>query len=209
MIQFPKYVSNPLMAIMVLCVIVLGGCMQSQKQIAAKQFYIINADRDGEVQSSCNKTIKVREFTVSTLFQSSGLVYKIGDNQFEIDNYNKLFASAGIMTAQSLREWLGQSELFVGVLESRSSAQSDYCLEGHIIELYGDFSQEQSQATVQMQFVLLDGLGRSKGELTQWKYSQRIVLSDQTPESLIEAYETAFSNIFANLENDLSKKLGN
>lgn len=196
-------------AFRVFCVVVIcylsiafSGC--SGGQTVPNEYYMIDAGRDAEVVESSHKSIKVLDMSVSRVFDSSNLIYKVSGNKFEKDYYHKYFAEVGNMASQSLIEWLSDSSLFDTVLSSRSLAETDYTLEGYVIELYGDFTNKKSpEAVVTIQFVLLDSLARGSGNLQEWRYSQRVAIANKSPEGLIDAYNTAFAQIFSCLEGDL------
>ena len=197
-----------LLCIVIFCffIFILTGCIN--EKISPNEYYVIGALRDSSPVVSSHKTIKVLNITVSQVFDSSNLVYKLTGNKFEEDYYNRYFANVGVMIQKSLTKWLSDSNLFDSVLDSRSLADVDYTLEGHIIDIYGDFSDRTTpSAVVSMQFVLLDGLGRSSGSIKEWKYTQRVDVSNKSPESLIDAYNIAFSKIFTSIEKDLAEAI--
>ncbi len=188
----------------VVCYLSLGlfGC--SGGQVVPNEYYMIDVNRNAETLKSSHKSIKVLDMSVSRVFDGSNLIYKVGDNRFEKDYYHKYFAEIGAMASKSLVKWLSDSSLFVAVLDSHSLADVDCTLEGHIVELYGDFSDKKSpKAVVSMQFVLLDSLARSRGDLQEWKYTQIVNVTNRSPEGLIDAYNKAFAQIFSSLESDL------
>ena len=180
----------------------LSGC--SGGPTIPNEYYMIDTGRNTEVVESSHKTIKVLEMNVSKVFDSNNIIYKVSGNKFEKDYYHRYFSDVGAMASKNLIRWLRDSSLFDTVLSSSSLADTDYTLEGYIIELYGDFSNKNSpEAVVSIQFVLLDSLARGSGNLQEWRYSQRIAITNKNPEGLIDAYNTAFAQIFSCLEGDL------
>ena len=198
-----KRLSN-LFFIIVICYVSMFfyGC--SGGNTAPNEYYMIDTGKNVAVSESSHKSIKVLDLSVSRVFDSRNLIYKVSENKFETDYYNRYFADIDTMVSKSLIRWLSQSSLFDTVLNQCSLADVDCTLEGHIVEIYGDFSKSESpEAVVSMQFVLLDSLARSNGEIKEWKYTQRVAMTQKSPSGLIDAYDIAFAKIFSSLEEDL------
>ena len=76
------------------CLLGAAGCVSFKKPAPDKRYHVLEVERPGEARvASLNETLKVLEAKISPLHDKNGLIYRIGDLQYETDYYNEFFIS--------------------------------------------------------------------------------------------------------------------
>jgi ABC-type uncharacterized transport system auxiliary subunit len=110
------------------------------------------------------------------------------------------------MLTQETRAWLSESRLFKWVLEPGSLTDPTHVLEGSIIALYGDFTDEASpKARMRIRFFVI-GLS-DKSVVFGKTYEAESNAGTRTAEGVIAAFEKCLEIILSDLETDLDVAL--
>jgi len=185
---------------------VLSGC--GPKRIAYNQRnFVLETSRNSPQQKTSKDVIlDVKNFSIDVAFSSKSLVYRKGQSEYETDFYNQFLIRPDDMITEKTRGWLSESGLFKLVLEPGSYTEATHMLEGNIIALYGNFSEESSpKATTKIRFFLVKM--SDKSVVFTNTYGAVSEFKDRTAESLIEALGVCLTNILSDLEKDLQKQL--
>jgi len=185
---------------------VLSGCGVKRTAYNQRNF-VLETPRNRPMQkTSKNVILNVQNFSIDVAFSSKSLVYRKGQSEYETDFYNQFLIKPDDMITEKTRSWLSESGLFKLVLEPGSYTEATHMLEGNIIALYGDFSEESSpKATAKMRFFLVKL--SDKSVVFTNTYEAISEFKDRTAESLIEAFGVCLTNILSDLEKDLQKQL--
>ena len=154
-------------------------------------------------------TLKVGRISMQPPYGGTSLVYRAGDLRYEIDPYNGFVASPGDLLGHEIARWLGRAGLFAAVREPASPLTGDFVLEGLVTELYGDTRNPQKPAAVLSIQISMRRASAGGGIVFERAYSQRVVIDNASPETLVRGYGSALGMVLGALERDLAVlKLG-
>jgi uncharacterized lipoprotein YmbA len=147
--------------------------------------------------------LKMGAFSVATPFDSKSLVYRVGEQRYEKDFYNAYIASPSNMFSNATRQWLDQSGIFRITVAQGTSFFPFYTLQATIDELYGDY-RGKPEAVVSAQFFLtVINPNIPTPLITAKRYTQRVALANNLPQTLVLGQQQALAAILQQLEVDL------
>ena len=147
--------------------------------------------------------LKMGSFSVTTPFDTKSLVYRLGDQQYEKDFYNAYIATPSSMFSNATRQWLDQSGIFRITVAQGTSFFPFYTLQATIDELYGDY-RGKPEAVVSVQFFLtVTNPNLPTPLITAKRYTQRVALANNQPQTLVLGQQRALAEILQQLEADL------
>jgi uncharacterized lipoprotein YmbA len=147
--------------------------------------------------------LKMGAFSVATPFDSKSLVYRVGEQRYEKDFYNAYIASPSNMFSNATRQWLDQSGIFRITVAQGTSFFPFYTLQATIDELYGDY-RGKPEAVVSVQFFLtVTNPNIPTPLITAKRYTQRVALANNLPQTLVLGQQQALAAILQQLEADL------
>jgi uncharacterized lipoprotein YmbA len=142
-------------------------------------------------------------FSVTTPFDTKSLVYRLGDQQYEKDFYNSYITTPSSMFSNVTRQWLDQSGIFRLTVAQGTSFFPFYTLQATIDELYGDY-RGKPEAVVSVQFFLtVTNPNIPTPLITAKRYTQRVALANNQPQTLVLGQQRALAEILQQLEVDL------
>lgn len=147
--------------------------------------------------------LKMGSFSVTTPFDTKSLVYRLGDQQYEKDFYNAYIATPSSMFSNATRQWLDQSGIFRITVAQGTSFFPFFTLQATIDELYGDY-RGKPEAVVSVQFFLtVTNPNLPTPLITAKRYTQRVALANNQPQTLVLGQQRALAEILQQLEADL------
>jgi uncharacterized lipoprotein YmbA len=147
--------------------------------------------------------LKMGSFSVTAPFDTKSLVYRLGDQRYEKDFYNAYIASPSNMFSNATRQWLDQSGIFRITVAQGTSFFPFYTLQATIDELYGDY-RGKPEAVVSVQFFLtVTNPNMPTPLITAKRYTQRVALANNLPQTLVLGQQQALAAILQQLEVDL------
>jgi len=147
--------------------------------------------------------LKMGSFSVVTPFDTKSLVYRLGDQRYEKDFYNAYITTPSNMFANATRQWLDQSGIFRLTVAQGTSFFPFYTLQATIDELYGDY-RAKPEAVVSVQFFLtVTNPNIPTPLITAKRYTQRVALANNLPQTLVLGQQQALAEILQQLEADL------
>ena len=147
--------------------------------------------------------LKMGSFSVTTPFDTKSLVYRLGDQQYEKDFYNAYIATPSNMFSNATRQWLDQSGIFRITVAQGTSFFPFYTLQATIDEFYGDY-RGKPEAVVSVQFFLtVTNPNIPTPLITAKRYTQRVALANNLPQTLVMGQQRALAEILQQLEVDL------
>ncbi|MCM0028291.1 MAG: ABC-type transport auxiliary lipoprotein family protein [Polynucleobacter sp.] len=147
--------------------------------------------------------LKMGAFSVATPFDTKSLVYRVSEQRYEKDFYNAYIASPSNMFSNAARQWLDQSGIFRITVAQGTSFFPFYTLQASIDELYGDY-REKPEAVVSVQFFLtVTNPNLTNPLITAKRYTQRVGLANNLPQTLVLGQQQALAAILQELEADL------
>lgn len=197
-----------LIPIVLVWLMTLSGC--TRPETYNKKYYVVNTSRQTEpARIQTDFILEVSRLTIDSAFSGSGLVYRIGDAEYESDFYNEFLASPSAMISDTMRNWLSRSRLFKRVLDPGSQIDPTHMIEGNITALYGDVRVASSpRATIEMRIFLLEAeTGDEPLPVFGKTYTASTVMESDDPEGLVEGLGRCLQKILSALENDLAERL--
>ena len=147
--------------------------------------------------------LKMGAFSVGTPFDTKSLVYRVSDQRYEKDFYNAYIATPSSMFSNASRQWLDQSGIFRITVAQGTSFFPFYTLQATIDELYGDY-RGKPEAVVSVQFFLtVTNPNLPTPLITAKRYTQRVALTNNLPQTLVLGQQRALADILQQLEADL------
>ncbi len=191
-----------LFAVVVVVLPLFSGCGGSSD---GTRYFMFETDRVLQKKATIGGNVFVKTFKIAFPFNSSSFVYKKQSKNYEYDFYNRFISSPELLISQQCKDWLEKSEIFKNVLNSTSFASADYVLEGNIIKLYGDFSENGvGWAVMKIRFYLIKGIKVEPKIVLNRGYEERIEIATKTPEGLVDGYNECLKNILGKFESELA-----
>jgi cholesterol transport system auxiliary component len=181
----------------------LLGCAPTRPPIDTAN-WLLAPERTGAPRTMQSPLwLKMGSFSVTTPFDTKSLVYRLGDQQYEKDFYNAYIASPSSMFSNATRQWLDQSGIFRITVAQGTSFFPFYMLQATIDELYGDY-RGKPEAVVSVQFFLtVTNPNIPTPLVTAKRYTQRVALANNLPQTLVLGQQQALAAILQQLEADL------
>jgi hypothetical protein len=133
----------------------------------------------------------------------------LGDQRYEKDFYNVYSTIPAEMIANSERQWINNANVFSAAVGQGNSFFPYYILQTTVNEFYGDY-RVRPEAVVSIEFFLTVVNGSKVNPLIGAnRYTKRIALKDNTPESLVIGQQQALAEIFKQYEEQLYTYAGN
>ena len=187
------------------------GCINLERSYIEKHYFVLDSfPAENTSPPDTGKVLAVRRLRVSPKYEGKGLVYRLGELNYESDFYNEFFVSPVSMFTEEVRKRLAGSGLFKRVVDPSSLLASAYVLEGAVTVLYGDYRVSTApKAVMEIQFLLLEETDVSPEIILQRQYHKEEPLNGSTPDALVKSWNTALSQILTEFENDLKNTILN
>ena len=181
----------------------LSACAPTRPSIESAN-WLVAPERTGAPRTMQSPLwLKIGSFSVTAPFDSKSLVYRLGDQRYEKDFYNAYIASPSSMFSNATRQWLDQSGIFRITVAQGTSFFPFYTLQATIDELYGDY-RGKPEAVVSVQFFLtVTNPNIPTPLITAKRYTQRVALANNLPQTLVLGQQQALAAILQQLEADL------
>jgi cholesterol transport system auxiliary component len=148
----------------------------------------------------------VNRLGVAPAFSSRNLLYRMTATEYESDYYNLFLINPGELITQEIRKWLTWANLFEAVIPPGSMFEAAYTLEGHVLELYGDFSEGSGVAVLTIQLFMVHEPHGETEIMHQGRYERRVPLLERSPAGLVRGYNQALASILQQMEKNLLER---
>ena len=187
------------------------GCINLERSYIEKHYFVLDSfPAENTSPPDTGKVLAVRRLRVSPKYEGKGLVYRLGELNYESDFYNEFFVSPVSMFTEEVRKRLAGSGLFKRVVDPSSLLASAYVLEGAVTVLYGDYRVSTApKAVMEIQFLLLEETDVNPEIILQRQYHKEEPLNGCTPDALVKSWNTALSQILTEFEADLKNTILN
>ena len=181
----------------------LSACAPT-KPSADTTTWLIAPKRLGEARKpNTDFWLKMGAVSVNGPFDSKSMVYRLSDQRYEKDFYSGYVSTPAEMIGNATRQWLADATIFRATLNQSNTFFPYYTLQASVTEFYGDY-RSQGEAVVSMEFYLtMLSSGSQNPILMTNRYTQRVPLKDNRPESLANGLQQAMVGILQRYENDL------
>ncbi|MCA9408371.1 MAG: hypothetical protein H6755_02585 [Candidatus Omnitrophica bacterium] len=186
------------------------GCVSIKKDYPDIQEYafdVAHPQQNMEKQSDLFQ-INIEKFTATSRYEARGLIYRREESRFENDYYNRFHAFPADLATEGAIKWFAGAQQLQLITPDLINVKTDFLLQGVLIELYGDFREENnSGAVIEIQFTFLNQETLPPIVIFQKTYSERIPLTTTALGALMQGYTDGFQKIFAQLESDIIKNI--
>lgn len=187
--------------------LIVGGCTGGSPR--NEQHFILEAVRQGSpVRPATVVSLEVHRFSVDAAFATKNLVYRLGEFKYEADSYRQFLISPGTMITEKTRDWLADSGVFSSVLPVGSRIVPNYTLEGNVIALYGNFTDEAAPtAVMEIRLFLLENTEGRERVIYSKTYRTATAVPSRATDDFIDALNRSLVEILTRLEADLQEVL--
>jgi cholesterol transport system auxiliary component len=152
-------------------------------------------DPDGPV-------LEVRSMSVAAPFADRGFIYRTDESVFESDYYNEFLSAPDRLFTGEVMNWMFSCGLFSIVTDAYAGVKPDYALEGHVVELYGDYRPDREpRAVLQVQLMLIDVSGPRPSAVLFRRFRQEEPVEGSGPAALVLAWNRALAHVMARFED--------
>jgi cholesterol transport system auxiliary component len=184
-------------------VAIAAGCAALTTSSPRKARYMLSLRRPSTSELDPSRPIlEVRTLSMAAPFADRGFIYRIGESAFESDYYSEFLSAPDRLITCEVMEWMLGSGLFSVVADAYTGVDADFALEGHVVELYGDYRPGRDpQAVVQIQFMLIDVAGPRPSVVLFERFRREEPVKGTGPAGLVVAWNRALAHVMAQLED--------
>jgi ABC-type uncharacterized transport system auxiliary subunit len=189
-----------------LFMVLISGC-----SLGAKPSYLVNQyalEYPSPILkelNSINELIKVEQFSVAPIFNTSSMIYKEGPNLRNVDPYNRWRTKPGEMATEYLARDLRGSGLFRAVISYDHSGETRYLLEGQVDEFLEVSEKDGQKAVLSLHVTFLDLKKREMAEKVIFQRDFKVVepYTEKTPAAFAQGMSRAMEKISRQIILDL------
>ncbi len=166
--------------------------------------WLIDPKRSGEPRKpNTDFWLKVGPVSVNGPFDGKSMVYRLADQRYEKDFYNGYISTPAEMVGNATRQWISDASIFKATVNQSTTFFPYYTLQVNVTAFYGDY-RNQAEAVVSIEFYLVVlSSGSQNPILMNNRYTQRVPLKDNRPDTLANGLQQAFATILQRFEADL------
>ncbi|MGH7230186.1 MAG: ABC-type transport auxiliary lipoprotein family protein [Nitrospiraceae bacterium] len=194
-----------LMLVFAAVILEVAGCIRLAKGPPEKHYYALEVTRPAESPApSAGAILKIRKLRISPRFEGAEIVYRTSEARYQSDFYNEWFIAPSAMVTQQLQNWLTNARLFQHVVDTSSSLEAGYLLEGVVNALYGDLRLNGSpKAILAMQIVVIRDRPAREEIVFRREYQEVADVADPSPDALVRGWNQGLRHSLMALEEDL------
>jgi ABC-type uncharacterized transport system auxiliary subunit len=188
----------------VLASVLLSGCSGLIRDFPETRLFVLETPQvdGGGAGFQTGRGLLIRQFDVAAEFESSFFVYKVSDNRFTNDYYNKFMVSPGRMITDTVRDALEDSVLF-RLVPAGEPDQIDFRLSGKITRLYVDIQNpDHPRAVMALRLLLEKQAPDGFKPAISHEYSVFEPVSGTRSEAYVQAWNRCLSQIVTEFLTD-------
>jgi ABC-type uncharacterized transport system auxiliary subunit len=180
----------------------LAGCGLSERPYAERREWPLVVARPAALPPRVNgRTLELRTLRAGPGLESRGLQSLDADGAIRTEFYEEWSVPPAQAVEESLRQWLGGSGIFAGVVAPGSRIAADYVLEGDLGALWSEPAAGRADAALGITLIT----GDTPRVLLQRRYAETAVLAGSGPQAATQAMLAALAVVFARVEGDLRR----
>lgn len=181
-----------------------AGCLRGTRPAPDLTYLDISPGTVPESPEVSREVLLLRRIDIESPFDDSRFHYRTAPGTYESDYYVRFVASPADFLTERMEAWLNESRLFQAVVESGSSVEYRYILEGQILELFGDYTNpQQALAVIKADFVLVDDLEGAGKIVFKKQYRHTEPLASSEARALATSWGRALRKLLLELTSDL------
>jgi cholesterol transport system auxiliary component len=185
--------------------VVLASCTLS-RPAPVKRMFLLEPAMPAPVATAKPISVRVGVVNVAAPFRGKTFVYREGELRYDSDYYDEFFVAPAIMLSETTAKALASANVFRRVVPFGAAADDgEFVLDGFVSELYGDARNPAAQiAVVTMAFYLSPTNVAGPTVIWSREYRQRVAVTGTSPGAMAAGWNTALTNVFADLARDLA-----
>lgn len=183
----------------------LSGCLS--KPALNKQTFVFNAPVITN-EAAGARVLAIKSLQIAPPFGGRSLIYRTGEYTYQRDPYAEFLSRPAELLVAPVSEMLLSRGCFSSVVEPTGAIKPDTLVEIKINELYGDIRKpENPEAVLALNVLFIDATNGIPGSVILSKnYSCRIPMKSSAPAALMDAWNKALVEIFADVVSDFRQK---
>jgi ABC-type uncharacterized transport system auxiliary subunit len=184
-----------------------SGCL-SRSPMKIETFAFSAPTMTGTNSTESGHVLSIRALQIDPPFDGRSLVYRTGEFSFERNPYAEFLGPPADGLVATTTEFLRNNGCFSAVVKTGSAAKPDTLAEININQLYGDIRKPGNPtAVLAMQVIFMNATNGLPGKVIfQKNYSRRIPMKSTAPAALMEGWNQAMAEIFADVASDLRSR---
>ncbi len=184
-------------------IFILVACAPTRPNLETTT-WLIDPKRSGEPRKpNTDFWLKVGPVSVNGPFDGKSMVYRLADQRYEKDFYNGYISTPAEMVGNATRQWISDASIFKATVNQSTTFFPYYTLQVNVTEFYGDYrNQAEAVVSIELYLVVLSS-GSQNPILMNNRYTQRVPLKDNRPDTLANGLQQAFATILQRFEADL------
>jgi cholesterol transport system auxiliary component len=181
-----------------------GGCSLTRPS-PARQSFLLDPAFPPPVAKAQPGWLRMGIVNVAAPFRSRSFVVRDSDLKFDSDFYHEFFVQPGVMIADATAQALTRSKVFAEVSRPGVMADANWVLDGFVSALYADGRDAaRSAAVLEITYYLSRDDGGASAPVWSRAYAKRVPFVPTGTTDYVNALNTAFSEILAELTRDLA-----
>lgn len=178
-------------------IVFLSGCSGIIRDFPETRLFVIEAPVIGKTGAGIQtgRGLLIRQFEIAAEFESSFFVYKVSDNRYTNDYYNKFMVSPGRMITDAVRDALNDSEQF-RLMPAGEPDRIEFRLSGKITHLYVDIQNpERPLAVMALRLLLEKQMPDGYAPVISHVYSASEPVSGKRSETYVQAWNLCLKQV--------------
>lgn len=191
--------------VLVAAAFTLSGCLS--KPSLNKQTFVFTAPVSTNDVSGTH-VLGIKSLRISPPFDGRALIYRTGEFTYQRDPYAEFLSRPAELLIAPVSQMLQGQGCFSAVVEPSGAMKPDTLVQIHISELYGDIRKPGNPgAVLSMNVLFIEATNGMPGRVILQKNESRwIPMKSAAPTALMEGWNRALVEIFADVVSDFHQK---
>jgi ABC-type uncharacterized transport system auxiliary subunit len=182
----------------------VAGCSFTRPS-PVKDTFLLDPANPPVAAKSHPGSLRVGLFNVAAPFRARNFVIRDSDLKYESDFYREFFVPPGVMLGDDTARALRAAQVFSRVTRPGPSTDADWVLDGFAGALYADARDPaKAFAVIQITYYLSRDDGGATAPVWTKGYRKSAPYTPNGKDAYVEALNTAFGEILAELAKDLA-----
>jgi len=182
----------------------VAGCGFT-RQSPVKETYLLDPAAPQAVAKPQPGSLRVGAVNVAAPFRARNFVVRDSELQYESDFYHEFIVPPSLMVTDATARSLVTAKVFTNVSRPGVTASADWVLDGFVGALYADTRDaKQPAAVIEVTYYLSRDDGGVSSPVWSQAYRKQIAVASSSTSAYVNALNTAFSEILADLARDLA-----
>jgi cholesterol transport system auxiliary component len=189
----------------VLCAALFAAGCSLTRPSPVRQSYLLDPVLPPAVAKPQPGWLRMGTVNVAAPFRNRSFVVRDSELQYDADYYHEFFVQPGVMIADATAQALAQGRAFAQMSRPGMLSDANWVLDGFVGAIYADGRDAAKPAAVlEITYYLSRDDGGTSAPAWSRSYSKRVAFVPGGTTEYVNALNTAFSEILAELMRDLA-----